>query len=279
MKSRAGWRVDAKWIAGIFLTVSLIIFTALFSLYRLTSFEHTRNITEAIVGEPIDQFLDESYLVIRAFAAVNPEQSYESPEGIPFRVELKGRDIANMSQKQLKKYIVDQIATRVYNQGLESIMSEEKQPSEQQQFSIPGLELLQPQNQQSQGLGAFPPGMFVVMGLFTATSHRLFGTLSIISAVFTLIFLGLLIGFSYRFGKAVSPGVCLSLIGLGGVIISSPAKLQAAFLSDAAYSKIIQEPANVVFNTYLTLLIIGIILVIAGLLGGGILRMTYQSKD
>lgn len=267
MKQRVGWRVDGKWIAGIFFTVSLFVLTIFLNLYQLTSFEQAKNITELMFKEPVNQLIDTNYSLIMTSAQLNPEQALELPQEIPFRVEIKGKDIINKTPEELKEYITDQIATQMYNDGLQLDTSEVES-------STQGLTQGSPQEQQMPSLN-INPVIFGMMSLFTARSNRLFGTLLVIPAIFTLLFFGLIVGFSYRFGKAVSPGICFTFVGFWGTLLSSPARLGMTFFPDEQYSDIFGELSTTIFTTYTILMIIGIILVLIGLVGGAIVWLTY----
>ena len=268
MKKRVGWRVDAKWVAGILFTISLLIWTIFFNLYQLTSFKQAKNIIEAVLEEPISQFVDKSYPLMLIAAQINPEKTLTPPKEVPFNIEIKGRDVTGKTPEQLEKHIINQIATQIYNEGLESVVPEKWQATQKYPEGPP-----QKQQALSPGTGSV---MFSIMNLFTAKSNRLFGMLLIISTIFTVLFLGLLVGFSYRFGRALSLGICLSVVGLWGTLFFSSAKLGATLPPNEKYLNILRQPAANILTTYATVLIVGAVLIVTGIVGESILWITNK---
>lgn len=260
MKRRAGWRVDCKWIAGVIFTLSLIVVIIVYSLYQVTSFQQTKSIIKIAVEKELKEAVAQSYNLIIALALINPEQSLPT-ENMPIKIELKGKDIIGKSQDELVTYLIDKIAAQIYNEGT----------------SFEGKDISSSEPSGPQTSSPLESNFLIrLAGFFNAKTHRTLGVAFVITLVTALLFLALLVGSSYRFGRLISPAISFLVVGLAGIIISSPARLGASVPNQL--SKMAAKPITNFFNTSLTLLAVGATLVVIGVIGNIILRAVFNKE-
>lgn len=260
MKRRAGWRVDCKWIAGVIFTLSLMVVIVAYSLYQVTSFEQTKSIIKTATEKELKEAVAQSYNLIIALALINPEQSLPT-ENMPIKIELKGKDIIGKSQDELVTYLIDKIAAQIYNEGI----------------SFEGKDISSSEPSGPQTSSPLESNFLIrLAGFFNAKTHRTLGVALVITLVNALLLLALLVGFSYRFGRLISPAISFLVAGLVGIIISSPARL--GVLTPQKFSEIAAKPITNFFNTSLTLLAVGATLLVVGVIGNIILWAVFGKE-
>ena len=255
MKQRAGWRVDCKWIAGIAFTLSLMAATMAFGVYQSTTIKQTKVIVQVALGEKLEEVIALNYNQIITIAQLNPEQTLPT-ENMPIKLEIKGKDIAGKSQDELVAYFIDEIATQAYNQNINfEGEASNQQPKEGDMFSSFALS---------------------VFNVLNAKTHQFLGTALTAIIAFSLLFLGLLVAFSYRFGRLISPAISFLIVGLSGVAFSLPLRLSAAISQQ--FSKVVAAPIANFFDIYLTLLATGVVLLTVGVIGNTVLWMLSKKE-
>jgi len=98
---------------GFLFTVFLFLTVAGYNAYRLTSFDTVKNFAVPLSQElGFLSFLDSFYPQIMQLAQQNPDASLELP--IPVRLDIKGRDVVNLSQAEIKEYLITSVLRTVY---------------------------------------------------------------------------------------------------------------------------------------------------------------------
>jgi hypothetical protein len=185
---------DLKWIAGILLFLVLQLLFLIACLIMITS--------EPIALEAMSAGLASVYDLEKGFNDVseinqlkkifqaNPKANINPISGYP--VALEAQDISALS-KEIKISICHRIAQHIYN-------------GETEKYSASG--------DKNQSLRVRPE--FLIFALITKENHEKLKSVFLIWSVFALAMLGLLIGFSSRFGRIASPGFAMIFSGLPG---------------------------------------------------------------
>lgn len=199
-KPRPYWHVDIKWVCGILLLVALAVTLPVAAAYRLTA-----------KGPATD-------LVAYTFAGMTSPQGIDSDEGLgeikarvlqngSETVSLAGIDIVftaedfhTLSPRELRLKVFRAFADRFYDQGAKGF-------AESQGFDQATAQKFE--NDAS------------VTGLFSAQAHKKVGTILFWMVLVDVLLIAALAFFSRRFGRLVSPGLVLLLVGLPGIIFAA----------------------------------------------------------
>ncbi len=199
-RPRPYWHVDAKWITGILLLFLLSGTFLTLILARITAPERGIELLTVLLAnsfsrEGLDQEAD---------MEIMHEKIAESPNGawqpIPnVNIYVRKEDIAGLSPREMRLWFFRQLAEPIYYEGGKGLAGLSTDPEMRENM------------EQDVGL----------LGFISAENHsRLNRALLILGSV-SLVFLGLLSFFSYRFGRLGSPGCVIFLAAIPGIVIFS----------------------------------------------------------
>lgn len=201
-KPRPYWHVDAKWITGILLLLLLNITFLAYVLVQVTAPEQgisLLTVTLASVFSAESGGLDASndIEVLHQKIAESPNGEWQPIPGM--KIVIREADIAGKTPREIRLWFFRQWAEPLYYNGAQGLASLMTTPEMQQ--SVEG------------GVG--------LLGFITAETHgkiqKVFFGLGLVS----LFFIGLLVFFSYRFGRLGSPGCVIFLAAIPGLILMS----------------------------------------------------------
>ena len=263
--ARPYWHVDAKWITGILLLFLLNITFLLFILVRVTAAERGIDLLTIILAssfsrEGLDQEVD---------LAIMHQKIAESSNGawqpIPsLKILVREEDITGLTPRQMRLWFFRQLAEPIYYDGQQGLTDLASDPE-------------MAKNMEG-GIGPF--------GFISAETHsklqKAFYALGLIS----LVLLGLLVFFSYRFGRLGSPGCVLFLAAIPGLIafsmvrgwlehsagnLTQPSEMTTVTLYTQMITQLaadaLPEIVQMAIQTYLILILLGFILILLALIG------------
>ena len=265
---RRSWKVDAKWLFGLACVAAVIAAGGLYSASKLTEHDPATGIFTGVMASfAKEDDASDGFEELQALAAASPDQEF-TIEGATLPV--RGHEIVGLSYDAAVDLVVGRIAETLYTEGPEAV--------EQYFQDAPGADSAGALEGDGGGsdLGPF--------GLLTSDSHdtiqRIF-TFSLIPIVVLAIPLLL---FSHRFGRLGSVGVVLAVgtapfAGLW-LIVKEVTKDPSGDGIGAALAQALSPPVGDLSSTFLTLLIIGIAIVLAALVGhtGFALWERFQSR-
>jgi hypothetical protein len=199
-KPRPYWHVDAKWIIGILLLFLLNITFLLFILVKVTAPERGIDLLTIIIAssfsrEGLDQEADLE--IMRQKIAESRNGAWQPIPSL--KIFVREEDIADLTPREMHLWFFRQLAEPIYYEGQQGLASLATDPA-------------MAKNMEG-GIGPF--------GFLSAETHgklqKIFYGLGSIS----LVLIGLLIFFSYRFGRLGSPGLVLFLAALPGLLMFS----------------------------------------------------------
>lgn len=254
-RRRPGWRIDAKWIVGVLLTMCFIPTLTVYCLYQVTAEKPAKKVIVPLIRETmgVDQVSAEAFEQLTEVAQLRPGERFEIPNW-PVKLTLLGRDIAGKTEEKLKTLILDQTFDLVYKQGFEAPLEG-------------------------------PPEISMtasVINFFSQDNHRRLGTaLGWLFTVCVILAIPLVL-LSFRFGKLTSLGVSLIFSALPGTILS------LIFRGGVSGSEVGSKDilANlgkvvlpVVLRIHLIVLIGGLVLALIGVAGGVIFWFLSEGRE
>lgn len=274
-KVRPYWHVDAKWITGILLLFLLNITFLSFILVQATSADRGIDLLTIILAssfsrDGLDQEVD---------LEVMHQKIAESPNGawqpIPsLKIVVREQDIAGLTPREMRLWFFRQLAEPIYYEGQQGLAGLASDPEMAKNMTG--------------GIGLF--------GFISAETHGKLQNIFFVFGFISLVLIGLLVFFSYRFGRLGSPGCVLFLAALPGLLMLS---MVGGWLEHSAgnlaqptetttvtlYTQMIGQLAadalpeivQMAIRTYLILILLGLGLVLAALTGS--LFMRKQNKS
>jgi hypothetical protein len=199
-KSRPYWHVDAKWFTGILLLLILTITFLIFILFQATGPVQGKTILTTMLASTFS--FEAGGLDASADVEVMRQKIADSPNGewqpIPgLQIIVRANDINGKTPREVRMWFFGQMADPLYNKGAQGLADMTTDPQMKAGFE--------------QGVGA--------LGFFSAGTHKKILVILTIASLVSLLFLGLLIFFSYRFGKLGSPGCVIFLAAVPGVVL------------------------------------------------------------
>lgn len=225
IKPRPYWHVDAKWVTGILLLFLLNITFLVYIMAQVTAPKQGISLLTMMLASSFSAEgggLDEPHDI-----EIMHQKIAESPNGewqpIPgMNIVVREEDIAGKTPREARLWFFRQWAEPLYYdgpQGLANLMT-----TPEMQKSVEG------------GVGP--------LGFINAETHRKIQNIFIALGLVSLFFCGLLIFFSYRFGRLGSPGCVIILAAFPGLIIMSGLR---GWVERSA-----QQPAGGGEETYIT---------------------------
>lgn len=194
-KTRPYWHVDVKWIAGLIFTPVFAVTFLLFNLHQATNetngIKMSSVVLEAMYAPAVMDSADKVE-EIKNIIRESPEKALKPFPGID--VEITEEDINNYSVEEITERVFFELAKNIY----EFDSAEMKFNAEGKTDALSNL------------------GM---MAIFTRSGHQYIGKILTYSLLISLVFLILLVRFSYSSGRLISPGLIFILVGLPAVLL------------------------------------------------------------
>lgn len=260
-KTRPYWHVDAKWLTGIILTLTLSLSLLVFSLVSVTAEKPaidtlTIGLALAFSQNGLD---DEAGIAeLRQALKLSPDGTIRPISGL--KVVIREQDITGLTPRQVRLYLFRQIAEPLYKQGPEGLAALAGDPAMEKKMV--------------EDSGA--------LGFLTLKTHRTLNSIFLVLGAVSLVLFVPLVLFSYRFGRITSPGIVMFISSLPGALVFSGASLalhnsggnlqqakevgmggMASFIASNILPPIIQTIAR----DYLIILLAGLGLIIVSILG------------
>jgi LPXTG-motif cell wall-anchored protein len=267
-KSRPYWHVDAKWITGILLLFLLNVTFLIFILVRATAPEQGITLITTMLASSfsyqsggMDTTVDIEEM--RQKIAESPNGEWQPIPGM--NITVREEDIAGMTPRETRLWFFRKLAEPIYYDGEQGLANLTTDPEMKEEVTG--------------GLGP--------LGFISADAHKKLQSAFTIAGVVSLVFLGLLILFSYRFGRLGSPGCVIFLAAIPGLILFSaargwtqnagqnpPAGAEETFIT--RYAQLAADVLPVVvqkaLQIYIVLVLLGLGLMLLGLIGGMFFR-------
>lgn len=274
-KPRPYWHVDAKWISGLLLLFVLNATFLAWILVRVTAPDRgiellTILIASSFSREGLDQEGDTKIML---------EKIGESPDGnwqpIPtLNIVVREQDIAGLTPREMRLWFFRQLAEPIYYEGQAGLARLAKDPE-------------MAKNMEGD-IGPF--------GFISAESHAKVRNIFFGLGLLSLVLLGLLSFFSYRFGRLGSPGLVLFLAALPGILVFSgmlgwlehgaqdltqPTEVTAVTMYAQPLARLASDAlpdlVQMAIRTYLSLALLGLFLILAALIAPLFIRK--KSKE
>lgn len=198
--SRPYWHVDAKWITGILLILLLNGTFLLFILRQVTAPEPgietlTVLLASSFSREGLDQEADMQ--IMRQKIAESPDGAWQPIPGL--NIVVREEDIAGLTPREMRLWFFRQLAEPIYYGGQQGLVNLATDPEMAKDME-----------------GGIGP-----MGFINAETHTKLNNALVVLGLVSLALLGLLIYFSYRFGRLGSPGCVIFLSAVPGLVLFS----------------------------------------------------------
>lgn len=259
---RPYWHVDVKWIAGIVAFLVLSICLLLYNLAVLTQRDNAVTISATVVASLFSpKGLDDTsglkdfreQVVKMPGDMVAPIQQFPS-------IKISKHDALTLSAADLKIALFSQVTGPIYDLGLPAAARQFTANTADQQKFINQAQLL---------------------GLLTKGTHDTVQHLFILALVVSAVFMIIVIFFSTGWGRLVSPGIILLLLSpigsLAALILLNPPD-RSDSLTAAIPGHIGQAVGTSLSHSYIGAMLLGLILIVAALIGKIITVILHHSK-
>jgi hypothetical protein len=261
-------------MASLLLVGALTATLPVAALHRLTTEKTAVTLATHIIAQAFSrQGLDDPADIERARAMLRGGKSQTLSLVPGLTTAATYEDTINLTPREFRYKIIRQITEPLYHQGVDGLAAQYATSPEQRRKFITDAALLRP---------------------FTAPAHRFIGTILLVAGSLVALFLLLVILFSHRVGKLVTPGLILLLTGLPGVLfwlikqaqgtaelLTAPATLPApneyGELARYHLANIVPLIIDDVMLPYLATLILGLALLGSAGITCLILRFRYAS--
>ncbi len=192
---RPYWHVDAKWICGLLLVVSLAITLLLAGVTRLTERDQAIDINTHLLAATFSpRGLDDASGIedFRRQLAHDPDGRVAPLPG--FSHEITREQMEMLSPRELRLAVFRPLTERAYDDGIEGLAAEAA-PTQREQIR--------------RDAAAF--------GVLSRDTHETAVTTLAVTGGLSLLLLIGLVFFSHRFGRLVSPGIVFLLAGVGAL--------------------------------------------------------------
>lgn len=196
--ARPYWHVDAKWITGLLLLLTLSLTLLAFDVFWITSEPPAVEVVTQLVASMFSRggLDDESEIQeVHQRLREDPDGEIQPIPGMPLVV--RERDIAGMSPREIRFYIFRQLAEPLYWKGPEGLAAMIGASDDTKEIQ----------------------GQVGVLGLFTRENNQKIKQVMLILAGASAVLVGLLAFFSYRWGRLGSPGCALFLASLPNALL------------------------------------------------------------
>lgn len=196
-KSRPYWHVDAKWITGLLLSFLLSITFLVFILAQITAADQgidllTITLASSYSSGGLDDVKDIE--VMHQKIAESPGGAWQPIPGMT--IVVREEDIAGKTPREARLWFFRQMAEPIYYDGAQGLADIATDTEIQENLT-----------------GGIGP-----LGFISAETHTKLQGIFAVSGLASLVLLGLLIFFSYRFGRLGSPGCVIFLAAVPGLL-------------------------------------------------------------
>lgn len=267
---RPYWYVDLKWLLSLLALAAIAATLLLVTFARITAREPAVKILSySLAGltttDDIDS--DAGFEEIKQRVAANGQETVNFG-GAP--VVITAEDVATLSPRQLRLKIFGGFAEKFYDQGPAGLATDTGATAEEAEKLKTDSSFIAP---------------------LTREGHRQITTYAAIAVAVSLALIGLVVLFSYRLGRLVSPGLLLLLTGFPGLLFFAIASSQSdepigAARTDTASSTLEAAGTAASFigplvmpyfaSTYLPVLGLGLLLLLTALVSKLILRINSR---
>jgi len=197
LKPRPYWHVDAKWLTGILLLFLLNVTFLVFILMQVTAPEQgisllTMTLASAFSAQGGGLDASGDIEIIHQKIAESPKGEWQPIPGM--RIVVREEDIVGKTPREVRLWFFRQWAEPLYYDGAQGLANLMTDPEMKKNLE-----------------GGVGP-----LGFINADTHGKLQKVFIASGLVSLFFLGLLIFFSYRFGRLSSPGCAIFLAAIPG---------------------------------------------------------------
>jgi hypothetical protein len=260
--TRPYWHVDAKWICAILALFALGLALMFYTLSTVTKRDFAVRTSATVIGnlfsrEGLDS--DEGLKELQKKARNTPGDTVTPIKEFP-AITIPKEDIQTLEPRELRIKLFSQLTGTVYDKGLEGAADDfTNNPKDREEFI----------NQAS------------VLGVFTESTHQTVKTLFWITAIVAIVFLAGVIYFSAGWGRLVSPGLLLLLVGIPGSIIGLfIANMAGEGGGPLANLPDIRQDLSDSFNrSYLFATIVGVFLLLVAFIGKMSRSVMQKSKN
>lgn len=190
-KTRPGWQIDLKWVAGIFACVAIVASGALFSLAEITERGRAEPLSTAFVAFLIDgRVTDDEFEAVQAQAVADPSGLVSLS---PLDLDVRGSQIAGLTKEETSLLLAGELAAVLYEDGSEAAEALILEPGPSEDGEL----------QEAIELGP--------TGSLTADQHSTFRTFFFVSLAIVIALLGVVAFLSRGLGRLGAPAVVLAL--------------------------------------------------------------------
>jgi hypothetical protein len=199
-KPRPYWHVDAKWISGICLLLLLSFTSLVFIVWQVTDRPTGTTLLTTLLASTFSYQnggldADSDIKIMRAMIANAPNKEWQPSPGM--EIIVHEADIAGKTPREVRMWFFRQLAEPLYDEGAQGLAS---------LITDPALKKGVEEN-------AKP------LSFISAETHSKLRGILVASGVASLVLLGLLVIFSYRFGRIGSPGWVIFLVAAPGLLL------------------------------------------------------------
>ena len=190
-RTRPGWQIDLKWVAGIFACVAIFVSGVLFSLAEITERGRAEPLSATLVAFLVDgRVTDDEFEAVQAQAAADPSGLVSLS---PLDVDLRGSEIAGLGKEETSLLFAGELTAVLYAEGTEAAEALILEPSP---------------NEDGEPQEAIELGP---TGSLTASQHSTFRTAFFVSLAIVIALLGLVAFLSRGLGRLGAPAVVIAL--------------------------------------------------------------------
>ncbi|MCL5411714.1 MAG: hypothetical protein M1150_03155 [Patescibacteria group bacterium] len=196
------WYVDAKWIFGLLLIVSLSILSFIYGLYKLTEENPAVELSTILMASAFSPNGLDDTGDLKEFKSKIATQAGEViyPLANIKNVSINKSDLEKYPPQELRLKLFRQISEPLYFEGAEGFAKKlTDDPNQQKKFANDAF----------------------LVSIFSRTFHQNLQNILFISAIINLFFVIAFVFFSFGFGKIGNLGWVMLIVGLPGTFLSS----------------------------------------------------------
>jgi hypothetical protein len=259
---RPYWHVDAKWVCAILALFALGLALMFYTLSTITKRDFAVKASATVIANLFSrEGLDstEGLNELRKKAQNTPGNTVTPIEQFP-EITISKQDIQNLEPRELRIKLFSQLTGTVYDKGLEGAADEfTNNPEDREEFI----------NQAS------------TLSVFTYSTHQAMKQMFWVTLFISLFLLAGVIYFSAGWGRLVSPGLLLLLVGIPGsiigLLIANASGNEGGPLADLP--EIRQNLSDSFNQSYLRSATIGAFLLLAAFIGKLIQTFKHKNKS
>ncbi len=255
IKMRPYWHVDMKWITALLFIPVFSVTLFLANLYYITNKINAVNVASKLLQAmyaPGGNNTVQEVKEIRKMIQKSPDRSLKPFPGLDIKI----------TEQDLDKYPVDEIKGRVFLEFAKNMYDFD-----------------------SGETGTF--SKFGLMAIFTLEGHQSIGKILLYGVLISLVFLVLLVYFSYGFGRLISVGVTCILVSFPSMLfLTILQKIPKNSLESSGAGEISMQQriysfvstvgptiSQMLLINYITVTILGAVLLFVGIVG----QMRYKN--